>query len=88
MEASSQRKKLSAAGVVLLLAMAAAAGLVEADECLSKSATFKGICIHSDSCHDVCLQESRSAYASGKCRGWYLTCWCISRRCWGLYALG
>ncbi|TVU04054.1 hypothetical protein EJB05_50387, partial [Eragrostis curvula] len=70
------RAKLSAAVLLLLLALAADMGpRVQAGECLSRSRSFRGLCFSSHRCANACRQEG---YSGGSCRGLYFRCFCIT----------
>ncbi|KAL6905263.1 hypothetical protein ACP4OV_002864 [Aristida adscensionis] len=73
----SRRKQAATIILLLIIVMAAEMLQVQAGECTSKSKSFRGPCLYSAECSDVCKTESPSN-TGGKCNGLKFTCLCIS----------
>ncbi|RCV44020.1 hypothetical protein SETIT_9G340700v2 [Setaria italica] len=74
------QRDLSSAAVLLLVVMAAEMASVEAKSdgyCYYPSGKFKGWCLYTDHCADVCEDESNK-YVDGKCRGFPSRCYCMT----------
>ncbi|XP_038978481.1 defensin Ec-AMP-D2-like [Phoenix dactylifera] len=59
--------------VLLIVASEMATMKVEARTCESQSHRFKGPCVRSDNCANVCKTEG---FPGGKCRGFRRRCFC------------